>query len=113
MTHSFSKNTNLWRNYDGGGSLIKSTVWYVVALFIRAMLQMVRFNKYGIEKSEKRLESKQIKESFDTGKFELIPSRFRGMKRLWENNPATSGLVTRREKEAVFFEEALKCNCWK
>ncbi|WDH35288.1 pesticin C-terminus-like muramidase [Pseudomonas chlororaphis] len=64
-------------------------------------------------KAEKRLEMKQIKEDFDAGKPELIPSRFRSMKRLWENNSSTSGLVTRREKEAVFFEEALKCNCWK
>ncbi|WIE50473.1 pesticin C-terminus-like muramidase [Pseudomonas sp. GM17] len=64
-------------------------------------------------KAEKRLEMKQIKEDFDAGKPELIPSRFRSMKRLWENNSSTSGLVTRREKEAVFFEEALKCNCWR
>jgi hypothetical protein len=35
------------------------------------------------------------------------------MKRLWENAPETAGLVTRREKEAVYFEEALKCSCWK
>lgn len=64
-------------------------------------------------KAEKRLEMKQIKEDFDSGKPELIPSRLRSMKRLWENNPATVGVATRREKEAVFFEEALKCNCWK
>ncbi len=60
-----------------------------------------------------RLEMKQIKEDFDSDKPELIPSRLRSMKRLWEDAPETAGLVTRREKEAVFFEEALKCNCWK
>jgi hypothetical protein len=56
---------------------------------------------------------KQIKEDFDNDQPELIPSRLRSMKRLWENDPSTAGVATRREKEAVFFEEALKCNCWK
>jgi GH24 family phage-related lysozyme (muramidase) len=60
-----------------------------------------------------RLEMKQIKEDFDSDKPELISSRLRSMKRLWENAPETAGLVTRREKEAVYFEEALKCSCWK
>ncbi|WP_230679723.1 pesticin C-terminus-like muramidase, partial [Pseudomonas fluorescens] len=64
-------------------------------------------------KALKRLEMKQIKEDFDNDKPELIPSRLRSMKRLWENDPTTAGVATRREKEAVFFEEALKCNCWK
>ncbi|MEB2650184.1 pesticin C-terminus-like muramidase [Pseudomonas siliginis] len=64
-------------------------------------------------KALKRLEMKQIKEDFDNDKPELIPSRLRSMKRLWENDPNTVGVATRREKEAVFFEEALKCNCWK
>lgn len=64
-------------------------------------------------KAQKRIEMKQIKEDFDSGKPELIPSRLRSMKRLWENDPQTAGVATRREKEAVFFEEALKCNCWK
>ncbi|MBI6682382.1 hypothetical protein YA0697_11750 [Pseudomonas viridiflava] len=63
-------------------------------------------------KAASRLEMKQIKEDFDNEKPELIPSRIRSMKRLW-TTPATAGLVTRREKEAVYFEEALKCNCWK
>jgi hypothetical protein len=35
------------------------------------------------------------------------------MKRLWENDSQTVGVATRREKEAVYFEEALKCSCWK
>ncbi|MEB0043804.1 MULTISPECIES: pesticin C-terminus-like muramidase [unclassified Pseudomonas] len=64
-------------------------------------------------KAQKRIEMKQIKEDFDSDKPELIPSRLRSMKRLWENDPQTAGVATRREKEAVFFEEALKCNCWK
>ncbi|MGP6430103.1 MULTISPECIES: pesticin C-terminus-like muramidase [unclassified Pseudomonas] len=64
-------------------------------------------------KAQKRLEMKQIKEDFDNDQPELIPSRLRSMKRLWENDPSTAGVATRREKEAVFFEEALKCNCWK
>lgn len=37
----------------------------------------------------------------------------RSMKRLWENDSQTVGVATRREKEAVYFEEALKCSCWK
>jgi hypothetical protein len=64
-------------------------------------------------KALSRLEMKQIKEDFDSDKPELIPSRLRSMKRLWENDPQTVGVATRREKEAVYFEEALKCNCWK
>jgi hypothetical protein len=64
-------------------------------------------------KHASRLEMRQMKEDFDNDQPELVPSRLRGMKRLWENDPNTTGVATRREKEAVFFEEALKCNCWK
>nr|WP_314641507.1 pesticin C-terminus-like muramidase [uncultured Pseudomonas sp.] len=64
-------------------------------------------------KAAARLEMKQIKEDFDSDNPELIPSRLRSMKRLWENDSQTVGVATRREKEAVYFEEALKCSCWK
>lgn len=59
-----------------------------------------------------RLEMRQIKEDLKNNKPEQIPSRFRAMKRLWENIPNQRGLVTRREKEAAFFEEAVACKCW-
>lgn len=48
--------------------------------------------------------------------FPLFPfslSRLRSMKRLWEKDSQTVGVAARREKEAVYFEEALKCSCWK
>ncbi|MDR9751059.1 pesticin C-terminus-like muramidase [Pseudomonas sp. SZMC_28357] len=61
----------------------------------------------------RRLEMKQIKEDLDGDQPELIPSRLRSMKRLWEDDAQTAGVALRREKEAVFFEEALKCSCWK
>jgi hypothetical protein len=60
-----------------------------------------------------RIEMKQIQEDLEKHQIDLIPSRFRSMKRLWANNPAQRGVAIRREKEATFFEEALKCNCWK
>lgn len=60
-----------------------------------------------------RLEMKQIHDDFEANNIHLIPSRFRGMKRLWGNNPAQRGVAIRRENEAVYFEEALKCGCWK
>ncbi|UVE17781.1 pesticin C-terminus-like muramidase [Pseudomonas sp. LS44] len=62
--------------------------------------------------STRRLEMRQIQDDFNSNKPELISSRFRSMKRLWAGDPRTSGLAARREKEAVFFEEALKCSCW-
>ncbi|EDO25688.1 predicted protein [Nematostella vectensis] len=60
-----------------------------------------------------RLEMKQISEDLEANNIHLIPSRLRSMKRLWENNPAQRGVATRRENEAVYFEEALECSCWK
>jgi len=60
-----------------------------------------------------RLEMKQIQTDLKNNKTHLIPSRLRSMKRLWENNPAQRGVANRRENEAIYFEEALKCNCWR
>lgn len=60
-----------------------------------------------------RLEMKQISEDFESNRVDLIPARLISMKRLWENNPAQRGVAARRESEAVYFEEALKCDCWK
>lgn len=49
-------------------------------------------------KAQKRIGMKEIKEDFDSEKHELILSRFRGMKRLWENDSQTTGVAPRREK---------------
>ncbi|MNQ24040.1 hypothetical protein D3C85_372210 [compost metagenome] len=59
-----------------------------------------------------RIEMKQIQDDLKNKENHLIPSRLRSMKRLWENNPAQRGVAIRREKEAIYFEDALKCNCW-
>ena len=66
-----------------------------------------------IPENTSRIEMKQIQDDLKNKENHLIPSRLRSMKRLWENNPAQRGVATRREKEAIYFEEALKCNCWK
>ena len=41
-----------------------------------------------------------------------VPTQLRKMKSLWEGQ-GQSGLVTRREEEAVLFESGISCNCWK
>ncbi|MDR1463300.1 MAG: pesticin C-terminus-like muramidase [Azoarcus sp.] len=68
----------------------------------------------------RRKEMKDIQTSFANGMPEEIPQLLRNMKVLWTpelpNNPrfitAYAGLVTRREKEAVFFERGLTCICF-
>ena len=77
-----------------------------------ALLSLV-INRGNSLTGDTRLEMKQIQEDLIGNKFENIPSRLRSMKKLWANDRNRIGLVQRREKEAVFFEEALKCNCWK
>jgi Bacterial toxin homologue of phage lysozyme, C-term len=63
--------------------------------------------------NQTRVEMNQIKEDFDNNQVDLIPFRLRSMKRLWEDDPSLRGVAIRREQEAVYFEEALKCDCWK
>jgi len=40
--------------------------------------------------------------------FTAVPTQFRAMKRLWQSDPALSGLVARREQEATLFETGLE-----
>lgn len=56
---------------------------------------------------DRYLEMRQIRDDIADQHFSRIPARFRSMKRLWQNDPASRGLVTRRELEAVLFEEGL------
>jgi uncharacterized protein (TIGR02594 family) len=49
-------------------------------------------------------EMRNIKRHIENKKFAEIPGEFRAMKRIW---PSTSGLQTRREREAVLFERGL------
>ncbi|MEN1928109.1 calcium-binding protein [Luteimonas sp. MJ250] len=78
-----------------------------------ALLSLVinRGNSFTKPSEASRLEMKQIKEDFDNNTPEKIRERIRSMKRLWENT-GQGGLLTRRDKEAEFFERGLKCDCW-
>jgi hypothetical protein len=51
-------------------------------------------------------EMRSIKSHMRAKQFDAIPADFRAMKRLWRGS--ASGLVKRREKEAVLFEKGLK-----
>lgn len=53
-------------------------------------------------------EMRAIKQDMADQDFAGIPAEFRAMKRLWSGNPAMSGLVARRENEAVLFEKGLQ-----
>ncbi len=61
---------------------------------------------------ESRKEMVEIQEDLKNGNIHLIPGRFRSMKRLW-TEPTNRGVAKRREREAVFFENSLECNCWR
>ena len=74
-----------------------------------ALLSLV-INRGNSLKGDHRLEMKQIQDDLKGASQDLIPSRFRSMKRVWEGK-GQSGLIKRREDEAVFFERGLKCNC--
>ncbi len=52
-------------------------------------------------------EMRSIKAHMNMRQFEHIPSDIRSMKRLWEGNKSTRGLVLRREHEAQLFEAGL------
>lgn len=78
-----------------------------------ALLSLIINRGKELGDSPRRREMVQIKEDFEASQEGQIPTRFRGMKRLWENDPQTRGVAARREKEAVFFERGLKCDCWK
>jgi hypothetical protein len=52
--------------------------------------------------SNNRLEMRQIRDAMATCHFDVIPTYFRNMERLWVN-----GLVERREKEAQLFQDGL------
>lgn len=70
-------------------------------------LLSITFNRdaSGFAKSGPRyVEMRGIRDAIRSGELERIPALIRSMKRLW---PPTSGLVKRREREAVLFEKGL------
>ncbi|GAM96970.1 hypothetical protein U91I_00591 [alpha proteobacterium U9-1i] len=56
---------------------------------------------------ERRIEMREIARLTRERNFTPIPAQIRSMKRLWQNDPSTRGLVHRRELEALLFEEGL------
>lgn len=78
----------------------------------QGVLLSLVFNRGNDLVGERRAEMKQIQHDLANGMPEMIPARLRSMKRLWNGDRASRGLVIRREKEAKFFEEAIKCTCW-
>jgi len=54
--------------------------------------------------SGNRTEMREIRDAIAAGQFDMVPGFLRSMKRLWA---PTSGLVGRREREAVLFEQGL------
>jgi GH24 family phage-related lysozyme (muramidase) len=57
---------------------------------------------------DRRREMREIKQLCLSRKFNLIPEQIRKMERLWQNNSAASGLIRRRDLEALLFEAGLK-----
>jgi GH24 family phage-related lysozyme (muramidase) len=57
---------------------------------------------------DRRREMREIKQLCLSRMFDQIPDQIRKMQRLWQNNSAASGLIKRRELEAVLFEAGLK-----
>ncbi|QQR97778.1 MAG: hypothetical protein IPK18_13225 [Sphingobacteriales bacterium] len=53
-----------------------------------------------------RTEMKNIVPLVKTKDLKEIAKEIRSMKRIWENNPNTRGLLIRREAEAVLVEQA-------
>ena len=56
---------------------------------------------------DRSIEMRAIHACMAAEDFAAIPGHFREMKRLWQNDPALAGLVTRREQEAALFEQGL------
>lgn len=59
-------------------------------------------------RSERRREMREIYDLMLQRDFNAIPAKIRKMKRLWENDPQARGLLTRRDLEALLFEQGLK-----
>lgn len=53
-------------------------------------------------------EMRNIKAHMAARRFTAIPTEFRSMKRLWENDPSVKGLLDRRDQEAALFERGLR-----
>lgn len=75
-----------------------------------SLLSLVINRGSGLD-GDRRREMREIRDDFTNGTAENIPNRLRSMKRLWEGQ-GQGGLLKRRDKEADFFEEGLKCDCW-
>jgi hypothetical protein len=57
--------------------------------------------------SPRRREMREIAQFTRQRDLAPIPGKIREMKRLWQNNPSARGLVSRREVEALLFEQGL------
>lgn len=76
-----------------------------------ALLSLV-FNRGSAKlRSASRAEMGQIQDALSKGQEHEVPAMIRAMKRVWQGKNL-GGLIARREREAVLFEEGLKCNCW-
>lgn len=56
---------------------------------------------------DRYLEMRQIREDVAASEFARVPGRIRAMKRIWQNQPDSRGLLRRRELEATLFEDGL------
>lgn len=79
-----------------------------------ALLSLVinRGNSLSRPTLESRKEMAEIRDDLESGNIHLIPGRLRSMKRLWSDS-TNRGVATRREREAVFFENSANCTCWR
>ncbi|MGY0559257.1 calcium-binding protein [Luteimonas sp. A277] len=77
-----------------------------------ALLSLVFNRGAGSLRKASRIEMGQIQDALRSGAPEEVPGLIRSMKRVWEGRNL-GGLIKRREREAVLFEEGVKCKCWK
>jgi GH24 family phage-related lysozyme (muramidase) len=75
-----------------------------------SLLSLV-FNRGPELETDRRREMLEIQNDLRSGNQKNVPDRIRSMKRLWVS-AGQRGLLTRRDKEAEFFERGLKCDCW-
>jgi len=52
---------------------------------------------------DRYLEMRRVKEHMSSKRFDKIPSEFRNIKRLWDDQPDQKGLLLRRDAEASLF----------
>jgi GH24 family phage-related lysozyme (muramidase) len=58
-----------------------------------------------------RAHMREIRNHIVFDNLSAVPTHWRNMKSLWSDSKQ-SGLVARREDEAILFEKGMTCNCW-